>query len=144
MDESGKRIHPRVAEVVAGPDRAIMASFGMTVVQAADGCCEMAALVTRELINASGFGHGGIAFSIMDTACAYALSSTEVRGVTVNANVTYVKGVVAGSQLFGRAEIASRTRRVATLRGEVSLATENGLELAAHGTFVFQLIEPRN
>jgi len=141
MADHNQRIHPRVTAVVQGADRGIMERFGMSVTLAMDGACEIVAVVPQDLVNASGFAHGGFAFSIMDTASAYALSSTEVRGVTISANTTYVKGAAAGSRLYGRVEIASRTRRVATLRGEVYLESKGGRELAAHGTFVFHLIE---
>ena len=137
------RIHPRV-QLTLEQDRGILDAFGMTVTRAQDGVCEAQCEVPATLVNAAGFGHGSIAFSLLDTACAYAIGSTEHRGVTVNANVTYVRGLTAGARASARVEIASRSRRVATLTGKVYLETQGQApQLAAHGTFVFQLIEVR-
>ena len=135
-------IHPRVEPVIA-QDRGILESFGMQVKRAEDGVCEVTADVPVHLVNAAGFGHGSIAYSLMDTACAYAIGSLEVRGVTVNGSVTYVRGARGGDKLRGQVQVMSRTRRTATLRGEVFIEGEEGPQLAAHGSFVFQLIEVR-
>ena len=140
MADESEAIHPRVAAAVVS-DQGILEAFGMTIVRARDGACELTAVVPPGLVNAAGFAHGSVAFSLLDTACAYALGSLEVRGVTINANTTYVKGAAAGQRLTARVSVLSRTRRTASLRGEVYLAGEDAAELAAHGTFVFQLIE---
>ncbi len=44
-----------------------------------------------------------------------------------------------GSTLRGRVAVLSRTKRTATLRGEVYLDEDGEQRLAAHGSFVFQL-----
>jgi len=134
-------IHPRVQAALA-QDQGILDGFGMTLARARDGVCEFDCVVPEQMVNAAGFAHGAVAFALLDTACAYALSSTEARGVTLNANTTYIKGAQAGSVLRGSASVLSRTRRIATLRGEVHVLDKGETVLAAHGTFVFQLIDP--
>ena len=131
-----------VAEVIAR-DQSILDSFGMTVSGAKDGVCEIKCIVPETLVNAAGFAHGSIAYSLMDTACAYALGSLGVRGVTLNGNTTYVKGAQANSTLHGKVSVVSRTSRIVSLKGEVFLQTDTGVELAAHGNFIFQLIVVR-
>ncbi len=134
------KIHARTAAVI-DTDNGILNCFGMTVLKAWEGECEIQAVVPQAMINGAGFAHGSIAFSLLDTACAYAISSLEMRGVTINANVSYIKGAVEGSRLLAKVSVVSHTRRVVTLRGEVLLNDEVAARLAAHGSFVFQLIE---
>ena len=102
-------------------------------------CVKSNVLSPAEFVNASGFAHGSIAYSLLDTACAYALGSQECRGVTVHGDVNYVLGAKQGSQLLSRVVIASRSRRVASLTGEVFLLDGQEQKLAAHGSFIFQL-----
>ena len=136
-----EQIHPRVALALEA-DKGILETFGITVDAALDGACRLRSTVPASLVNAAGFAHGGLAFALLDTACAYALGSLETRGVTVNANTTFVKGAAAGDELEADVSVVSRGRRVATLRGEVFLKDNGGERiLAAHGSFVFQLIE---
>lgn len=143
MDNTEQVIHPRARSAIAA-DSGILKTFGMTVRSAQAGVCEVLATVPDTLVNAGGFAHGSIAFSLMDTACAYALGSLEVRGVTVNANTSYVKGVEAGAQLTAKVSVLSRSRRVATLTGQVFVETDNGRELVAHGSFTFALFENKS
>ena len=111
----------------------------MRFLSAQDGVCELECTVPPQLVNAGGFAHGSIPFALMDTACAYALRSAGVRGVTVHGDTNFVRGGQAGSVFVGRVEVSSVTRRVATLRGTVHVRDGDELVLAAHGSFVFQL-----
>lgn len=142
MANSKGFIHPGVLAALAA-DQGIVECFGMSVLRAEDGICEIQAIVPQKLVNAAGFAHGSMAFALLDTACAYALGSLEVQGVTVNANTTYVKGAGAGANMYATVEVVSRSRRVASLRGEAFIEDDTEaskpLVLAAHGTFVFQL-----
>jgi len=142
MTDPNSMIPPQVAAVVA-QDQRILDVFGMEITAAADGECTMRCVVPENLINAAGFAHGSIAFSLMDTACAYALGSLAIRGVTINGSTTYVSGAEAGSVLNTKVWVVSRTRRIVSLQGEVFIDTDEGEKLAAHGSFVFQLIEVR-
>ncbi len=123
-------------------DQGILDTFGMRVLSAEDGICELECTVPAQLVNAGGFAHGSIPFAVMDTACAYALRSAGVSGVTVHGDTNFVRGGRAGSVFVGRVEVASLTRRVATLRGTVHLREGATQVLAAHGSFVFQLRVP--
>ena len=76
--------------------------------------------MSEQFVNAAGFGHGSLAFTLMDTASAYALASNETMGVTVNANVTYVKGVSAGDEITARSSIFEGSKRMVSLRSEGS------------------------
>ena len=132
-------IHPRVHDAIAR-DQGIIEQFGLSVVSALDGRCEMVCVVPQRLVNAAGFAHGGVAFTLLDTACAYALSSTGVQGVTINANSTYVKAAQGGSQLQAIVKVMSQSRQLATLQGEVFLQNQGQSVLAAHGSFVFKVL----
>ena len=138
LGEGDMEIDQDLAEVLA-LDQGILDAFGMRVLSARDGACRMRCVVPEGLVNAGGFAHGSIAFSLLDTACAYAIRSKGRKGVTSNANLSYVKGAQGGSELIGEVNVVSLTRRVATLRGEMYLDQAGQLGLAAHGSFVFQL-----
>lgn len=138
MSQPTSQLSEHVVDAIAD-DQGILDAFGMKVVSAAEGQCEIHCLVPQSLVNAGGFAHGSIAFSLIDTAAAYAIRSTGSRGVTSTANITYVKGAVGGDCLEAQVIVLSQTRRVASLRGEVYLLKNGERMLAAHGSLVFQL-----
>ena len=133
------QVHPNV-ERVFGLDEGVANLFGYEVEQASEGQCVIRAIVSKQFVNAAGFGHGSLAFTLMDTASAYAVASTESMGVTVNANVTYIRPVSAGDEMLASSSILTRSKRMVSLRSEV-LVDES---LIAHGTFMFQLLESKN
>ncbi len=133
------QVHPNV-ERVFSLDEGVANLFGYEVEQASEGQCVIRAIVSKQFVNAAGFGHGSLAFTLMDTASAYAVASTESMGVTVNANVTYVKPVSAGDEMLASSSILTRSKRMVSLRSEVLVDGS----LIAHGTFMFQILESKN
>ena len=116
-------------------DKAFLDHYGMQCVSAADGRALVRAPVAGEMLNAAGYAHGGLAFALADTAGAYALLSAEVQGVTLNANLSYLKAARAGMQLEAAAQVVKIGSRVAHLQAEV----RGGEERIARATFVFML-----
>jgi len=131
------------AQRIIDADRDILEVFGMQVVHAYAGRCVVQAQVPPKLINAAGFAHGSIAYALLDTACAYALASISLRGVTVHGDTTYVAAAKAEDSLMAQVDILSHSRRTASLRGECYIEGTGDKKLCAHGSFVFQLITPR-
>ena len=80
-----------VAQTLAA-DRAMLDHYGMEFVSAAEGRALLRAAVADKMVNAAGYANGALTFALADTACAYALNSTGARGVTLNANISYLKG----------------------------------------------------
>jgi uncharacterized protein (TIGR00369 family) len=110
--------------------------FGFDVVSAADGICQLRAVIDSGWLNGAGFIHGSVCYALMDSACAYACASRQVLGVTTNGNITYVKGAQSGTTLLATATMVSQSRRVMSFTAQVR---DEGEELLAHGSFLFQL-----
>lgn len=114
-------------------DAALLAHHGIRFVSAREGRAVVQAEAMEVMVNAGGRVHGGLAFLMADTACAYALKSIGPGGVTQNANVTYLNAVEAGMTLEAVAEVVKAGARMASLRAEV----RTGSKLVAHGIFNF-------
>ena len=105
----------------------------MALASAENGRAVIRAVATESMVNARGLVHGGFAYILADTACAYALRSTGAPGVTQNASMTYLTGARAGIKLEAVAEVVKAGRRIASLRAQVRA----GDTLIAHGIFNF-------
>ena len=126
------QIHPNVNRVFE-LDQGVAKLFGYEVIEASAGSCCITARVSNEFVNAAGFGHGSLAFTLMDTASAYALASTESMGVTVKDNVTCVEALPAGDVLIACDSKFDRSNRIVSLLSE-ALVKE---VVIAHGIFLF-------
>lgn len=121
-------------------DASIQKLYGMSVERLEEGVCDFSAVVSEDLINARGFAHGSLCFALLDTAAAYALIEQGAGGVTISANMTYIRGTHAGDRLRGFVRVAHAGRRVASAQGEVSVEVDGAWKLAAQGTFTFQVM----
>ena len=124
------------AQRLIDSDDSVRQRFGFDVVSAADGICQLRAVIDSGWLNGAGFIHGSVCYALMDSACAYACASRQVLGVTTNGNITYVKGAQSGTTLLATATMVSQSRRVMSLTAQVG---DEGEELLAHGSFLFQL-----
>jgi uncharacterized protein (TIGR00369 family) len=124
------------AQRLIDSDDSVRKRFGFDVVSAADGICQLRAVIDSGWLNGAGFIHGSVCYALMDSACAYACASRQVLGVTTNGNITYVKGAQSGTTLLATATMVSQSRRVMSLTAQVR---DEGEELLAHGSFLFQL-----
>jgi acyl-CoA thioesterase len=131
---------PRIVDELIQGDENVRSNFGIEVISAKDGSCEVTMVVSEQWVNGAGFTHGSVAYALMDSACAYACGSLEVLGLTTNGNVTYVRATKAGARIRGRAKVVSQSRRVISFSTELVDEQDN---LLAHGSFVFQAVEKR-
>lgn len=116
-------------------DKGFLDHYGMECVAAAHGRAVVRTQVADKMVNAAGHAHGGLAFALADSASAYALLSAGVRGVTLNANLSYLAAAREGMALEAVAQIVKVGSRVAHLEAEV----RSGEQRIARGTFVFML-----
>ena len=121
---------------VVEADRAMLDHYGMEFVSAAEGRALLRAEVAGKMMNAAGYANGGLTFALADTACAYALNSAGAQGVTLNANISYLKAAKTGMSLEASAQVIKLGSRVAHLEAEVCC----GEERIARGTFTFMLV----
>ena len=124
-----------VLQIVAA-DQAMLDHYGMEFVSAAEGHALLRAVVAGKMMNVAGYANGALTFALADTACAYALNSAGARGVTLNANISYLKAAKAGMSLEATAQVIKLGSRVAHLEADVHC----GEDCIAKGTFTFMLV----
>ncbi|MCH9672645.1 MAG: PaaI family thioesterase [Gammaproteobacteria bacterium] len=93
-------------------DKEILELFGMKVVELDAGVVVLSLVVRKNMVNAAGFCHGGVIFSIADSACAYALGSAGSSPATADANISFLKAALLGDEIVARAEVLRQGRRL--------------------------------
>ena len=80
--------------------------------------------VRQEMVNGFGVCHGGIAFSLADSALAFASNTHGRVTVSIDNSITYPKGISPGDTLTATAEEESATNRLGFYRVTVRRAGE--------------------
>ena len=79
-------------------------AFGIRLVSAGHGYAEIEMTVTPEMLNGHETAHGGLIFTLADTAFAYACNSGNVRTVAQAATIAFLNPAGLGEKLTARAE----------------------------------------
>lgn len=124
---SGQERAERAAQVMWADDHASQA-FGMKVEAVGPGEATMSMIVRRDHLNGHGTCHGGVIFTLADSAFAFACNSHNKVTVAQHCSVSFLAPGREGDQLIA-------TAREVTLAGrsgvyDVSVARADGTVIA--------------
>jgi len=78
--------------------------LGIEVLEVLEGYSRIKMTVREEMINGFGIVHGGIAFSLADSAFAFACNNRNVLSVALDTSINFLKPVHVGDVLFAEAK----------------------------------------
>lgn len=102
--------------------------LGVERLEEKEGYCKLKMTVRAEMCNGFEIAHGGISYSLADSALAFASNSHGRQSVSVETSISHIKPLKAGDIIIATAEEKSRTNKIAIY--EVRIEKESG-ELAA-------------
>ena len=73
--------------------------LGIEVVEVKDGYCELKMTVRKEMLNGFQIAHGGIAYSLADSALAFASNSHGRKSLSVETSISHTVSVKKGDVL---------------------------------------------
>jgi len=77
--------------------------LGISVVEIKEGYSKIQMTVRPEMVNGFGIAHGGIAFSLADSALAFACNNRNNLSVALDVTITFTKAVNIGDVLTAEA-----------------------------------------
>ncbi|MBP6350941.1 MAG: hydroxyphenylacetyl-CoA thioesterase PaaI [Candidatus Obscuribacter sp.] len=104
-DIPGKNLN--LAQAVAGEMHRLdkhSQYLGMQVLQVSPGYAELSLVVRDDMVNGLGICHGGVTFSLADTAFAFACNSRNQRTLALNCSITYSAPARVGDNLVAIAQ----------------------------------------
>lgn len=78
--------------------------LGVEVLEVREGYSRIKMTVRKEMINGFGIVHGGIAFSLADSAFAFACNNRNVLSVALDTAINFLKPVHVGDELTAEAK----------------------------------------
>lgn len=78
--------------------------LGISVIEIAEGYSKIKMTVRPEMINGFGTVHGGIAFSLADSAFAFACNNRNNISVALDTSINFIKAVKVGDELTAEAK----------------------------------------
>lgn len=115
---SEQHLAEAVVHTLVAADAKVNALLGITFVRvsAREAVCRLE--VKEQHLNSHDVCHGGILFALADATLAYANCSTNRRGMSLSANIIYVKAARLGDVVTASAEVVldARSASASTVR----------------------------
>lgn len=93
--------------------------LGIHVIDVQEGACTLQCTVTEKMMNGYKIAHGGVLFSLADSAIAFASASYGRVAVAIDHSISFLKKTVAGDMLTIKAETVSMGRRTGVIQVEI-------------------------
>ncbi|MDR9442555.1 MAG: hydroxyphenylacetyl-CoA thioesterase PaaI [Schleiferiaceae bacterium] len=102
--------------------------LGIQVLETGPGYCRLKMTVRDEMTNGFGIAHGGIAYSLADSALAFASNGHGQQALSIDTSIAHTQAVQAGQSLVATAQEKSCTRRTGLY--DVTVEDEKGASVA--------------
>ncbi|HCQ29584.1 MAG TPA: hydroxyphenylacetyl-CoA thioesterase PaaI [Flavobacteriales bacterium] len=93
--------------------------LGIEVEEVKEGYCRLQMKVREEMLNGFYIAHGGITYSLADSALAFAANSHGQKAVSVETSISHLLPVKAGDTLIAEAFEKSVTNKIGVYEVEI-------------------------
>ena len=93
--------------------------LGLNVLELSPGYCKLSLKVNEQMLNGFRIGHGGICFSISDSALAFSANAKGKISYTLEAKSSYLQKVYEGDLLMAESKEISSSNSKGVYRVEV-------------------------
>lgn len=78
--------------------------LGIEILEVGEGHAQIQMTVRREMLNGHRVAHGGISFSLADSAFAFASNTHGQKAVSIETSINHIKPVFEGEELVATAD----------------------------------------
>jgi acyl-CoA thioesterase len=86
-------------------------AMGMQIVSVREGCAVVSMTVRETMVNGHGMCHGGMIFSLADSAFAFACNSQNLVAVASGACIDYLRPAFTGNELTASASVVNQGKK---------------------------------
>jgi len=94
--------------------------LGIEVLHIEGGACTLRMTVREDMVNGFHVAHGGITFSLADSAFAFASNSRGQHAVSIETSISHTRPVVPGDLLYAKATELQHGKTIARYDVEVT------------------------
>ncbi len=133
--ESAKKSASEIVSLMYNGD-AFSQWLGIERVEDAPGRSVLKMTVRKEMTNGFGIAHGGITFSLADSALAFASNAHGRKSVSIECSINHVKQVNVGDELTAIATESSKSIKIAIYH--IAITNQDEEEVALFKGMVYR------
>lgn len=78
--------------------------LGITIENVGEGTCTLSMVIRKEMTNGFGIAHGGITYSLADSALAFAANSHGRQSVSIDTSINHIEKLLEGDKITATAK----------------------------------------
>ena len=86
--------------------------LGIEIVDVSEGYCKLKLTVREEMLNGFHIAHGGIAYSLADSALSFASNSNSKKSLSVETSISHTISIKDGDELTATTEVLSLSDKI--------------------------------
>ena len=94
--------------------------LGIEILEISEGYCKAKMIVRSEMTNGFQIAHGGISFSLADSAFAFASNSWGEHAVSIETSISHTRPVYVDDVLYAETSLENRSKRLAIYHVKVT------------------------
>ena len=87
--------------------------LGIERVEVREGHCVLKMTIRKEMLNGFAIAHGGITYSLADSALAFASNSYGIKSLSIETSINHVQSCKDGDEITAVAEELNRSEKLA-------------------------------
>ena len=102
--------------------------LGIEILEITRGYCKLKMIVRKEMTNGFDIAHGGISYSLADSALAFAANSDGIQSLSVETSIAHTKKVMSGDTLIAETQEVSKNDKSAIYN--INITNQDNIEVA--------------
>jgi len=98
--------------------------LGIKIIDSKEGYSKLSLTVRKEMLNGFGIAHGGITFSLADSALAFASNSKGKKSVSIETSISHIISLKEGDEIVAEAICETETEKLGHYKVVVSLKND--------------------
>lgn len=110
--------------------------LGIERIEDGEGLSKLRMTVREEMTNGFGIAHGGISYSLADSALAFASNSYGIQSVSIETSISHTKPIKVGDIITAEATEKSKSTKIAVY--DIPVKNQNGEVVALFKGMVYR------
>src|SRR4051812_4828501 len=86
--------------------------LGITIIVQKEGYCKLGMKIKKEMLNGFGIAHGGISYSLADSALAFASNSKGKKSVSIETSISHITSLKENDEIIAVANCVTETEKL--------------------------------
>lgn len=86
--------------------------LGITILEQKENYCRLSLIIRKEMLNGFGIAHGGITYSLADSALAFASNSKGRKSVSIETSISHIVSLVEYDEIIAEANCETETEKL--------------------------------